>query len=55
MDWKPTKRYPTPQDKEEATSRGRRGDYAIEATPYLPGGKPHRLKRNWFTEIHLQE
>ena len=23
------KRYPTPEDKEEATSRGRRGDYMV--------------------------
>ena len=29
MDWKLSKRYPTPEDKEEATSRGRRGDYMI--------------------------
>ena len=55
MDWKLSKRYPTPEDKEEATSRGRRGDYTILANPYLPGGKPHRLEGNWFTETHLQE
>ena len=29
MDWKPSKRYPTPENKEEATSRGRRCDYMI--------------------------
>ena len=29
MDWKLSKRYPTLEDKEEATSRGRRGDYVI--------------------------
>jgi len=29
MDRKPSKRYPTPEDKEEATSRGRRGDYVV--------------------------
>ena len=40
MDWKLSKRYPTPEDKEKAISRGGRGDYLISATPYLPGGKP---------------
>ena len=44
MDWKPQKRYPTPEDKEEATSRGRRGDYMIQATPYVLGGMPTDLK-----------
>lgn len=34
------KRYPTPEHKEEATSRGRRGDYVIQATPYIQGRKP---------------
>ena len=29
MDQKLSKRYPTPEDKEEATSRGRKGDYVI--------------------------
>ena len=29
MDWKLSNRYPTLEDKEEATSRGRRGDYMI--------------------------
>ena len=29
MDWKISKRYPTPEDKEETTPRGRRGDYMI--------------------------
>jgi len=29
MDQKPSKSYPTPGDKEEATSRDRRSDYAI--------------------------
>ena len=29
MDWKLSKRYPTPEDKEEAPSRCRRGDYEI--------------------------
>ena len=29
MDWKLSKRYPTPGDKEEATSTGRRGVYVI--------------------------
>ena len=29
MDQKLSKRYPTPEDKEEATSRGMRGDYVI--------------------------
>ena len=55
MDWKLSKRYPTPEDKGEATSRGRRGNYAIQVTPYLLGGKPHRLETYWFTETHLQE
>ena len=27
----------------------------IYITPYLLGGKPHRLETNWFTETHLQE
>ena len=44
MDWKLSKRYPTSEDKEEATSRGRRGDYVIEATQYLPGKKPTDCK-----------
>ena len=55
MDWKPSKRYPTPEDKEEATSRGRRDDYVIYTTLHLLGGKPHRLETNWFTKTHLQE
>ena len=29
MDWKLSKRYPTPEDKEDTTSRGRRGDYVV--------------------------
>jgi len=29
MDQKPSKRYPTPEEKEEATARGRRDDYMI--------------------------
>ena len=29
MDWKLSKRYPTLEDKDKATSRGRRGNYAI--------------------------
>jgi len=29
MDQKLSKGYPTPEDKEEATSRSRRGDYVI--------------------------
>ena len=53
MDQKLSKRYPTPEDKEEATSRDRRGVYVT--IPYFPGGKPHRLETNWFTETHLQE
>ena len=40
MDWKLSKRCPTPEDKEEATSRGRRGNYATYTTPHFPGGKP---------------
>ena len=55
MDWNHKKRYPTPEDKEEAKSRGRRGDYVIKAIPYLPGGKPHRLVSNWIIDTHLQE
>ena len=27
MDWKLSKRYPTPEEKEEDTSRDRRGDF----------------------------
>ena len=34
------KRYPTPENKQKATSRGTRGDYVILATPYLLGGRP---------------
>ena len=49
------KRYPTPEHKEEATSRGRRGDYVIQATPYIQGRKPHRLESNCITETHPQE
>ena len=55
MHQKLSKRYLTPEDKEKATSRGRRGDYAIQATPYLPGGKPHILESKSFTETDLQE
>ena len=55
MDQKLSKRYPTPEDKEEATLRGSMGNYAKYATPYLLGGKPHRLESNWFTETHLYE
>ena len=44
-----------PQKTEEATSRCKRGDYAIYATPYLWVGKPLRLESNCITEIHLQE
>ena len=40
MDRKLSKRYPTLEDKQEATSRGRRDDYMIQATPYLPVGSP---------------
>ena len=29
MDWELSKRYPNPEDKEEVTSRGRKGGYAI--------------------------
>ena len=29
MDWKISKRYSTTEDKEEAISRGRRGNYVI--------------------------
>uniref|UniRef100_A0A8C3XA30 Uncharacterized protein n=1 Tax=Catagonus wagneri TaxID=51154 RepID=A0A8C3XA30_9CETA len=49
------KRYSAPEDTAETVSRGRRGDYAIEATPYLPGGKPHRLESNCITETQLQD
>ena len=38
MDQKLSERYPTSEDKEEATSRGRKGNYTIKATPYPPGG-----------------
>ena len=55
MDQKLSKRYPTPNDKEEATSRGRRDNYTIKATSYLPDGKPYRLESNCFTETHLQD
>ena len=40
MDWKLSKRYPTPEDKKEDTSTGRRGDFMICTTPYLLGGRP---------------
>ena len=50
IDWKPSKRYPTPEDTEEDTSKGRRGDYTISVS-----GKPHRLESNHFTETQLQE
>ena len=55
MDQKPSKRHPTPEEKEEATSRGRRDDFVIQTTPYLPGGKPPRLETNWFTETYRSE
>ena len=55
MDQMLPKRYPTPEDKKEATTRGRRGDYMIYATPYLLDGKTHRQESNRFTEMHLQE
>ena len=55
MAQKPSKRYPTPEEKEEATSRGRRDDFVIQTTPYLPGGKPPRLETNWFTETYRSE
>ena len=29
MDWKLSKRCPTPEEKEEDTSRGRKGDYPL--------------------------
>ena len=55
MDQKPSKRYPTPEEKEEATSRGRRDDFVIQTTPDLPGGKPPRLETNRFTETYRSE
>ena len=55
MEQKLSKIYSTPVNKEEATSRGRRGNYTIETNPYLLGGKPYRLENNWFKETHLQE
>ena len=55
MDWKLSNRHSTPEDKQEATSRGRRGNYVTKATPYLPEGKLHRLECNYITETHLQE
>ena len=39
-DWELSKRYPTLEDKEEPTSRGRRGNYMIKATPYTSDGQP---------------
>ena len=36
----------TREDKEEATSRGRRGDYRIQATQYLLGGKCQDWEKN---------
>ena len=42
INWKLSKRYSTPEDKEEVISRGRRGNIS---NPILPGvGKPHRLE-----------
>ncbi len=40
MDWKLSKRYPTPEDKEEATSRGRRDDYVIKQPHTSRVGSP---------------
>ena len=55
MDWALSKRYPTPENKKDNTTRGRRGNYTLQATPYLLDRKPHRLESNCFTKIHLQE
>ena len=49
------KDIPLQKTKGRPHTRGRRSDYMISTTPYLPGGKPHRLKTNWFTDTHLQE
>ena len=62
MDWKLSKRYPTPEDKEEAISRCRSGGYVIQATPYLLDGNPHRLEtgsqrltyRSESSETHIK-
>ena len=55
MDWRLSKRYPTPEDKKEATSRGRRGELRDTSNPIPHGWEAHRLESSCITETHLQE
>ena len=55
MDWKLSKRYPTPEDKEEATSRGRRGNYVgASPTDWKVTGSQRLTYRSESSEPHIK-
>ena len=48
MEQKLSKRYPTPEDKEEATSRGKRGDYTIQNIQRIQTTQHQKKPNNWI-------
>ena len=49
------KRYPTPGDKEEATSRKQEGQLHNIRNPIPSGWETHKLESNCITETHLKK